>query len=171
MVEVDPNAPNNDDGDEEEQQPERRVSMKRADLKKMEDKGRRVDEAETLAATLKRENAVLKAKLDLNEDQQTALFAVHKGDDLSPAALNATAVKLGFVKADTPDTGTDAARNASDSIDQAVNGSTSSSGSGLITPQVVRDWPADKLMRFRREHPDKFEQLKRNQPVPAVPGW
>lgn len=171
MSEVDPNAPDSDDGDDGEQQSERRVSMKRADLKKMEEKGRRVDEAEARAAAAERKVAVLEAKLDLNPEQQMALFAVHQGDDLSPTALTTTATKLGFVKTDTSDAADTAARDAATTIDQAVNGSTSSSGGALLTPEQVKEWPTEKLMRFTRAHRESMDQLKRGQPVPAIPGW
>ena len=166
-----PRQPSDDEGDDEEQ-PERRVSMKRRDIKALEDKAHRADAAEKEATTLKRKVAILEAGLTLNAKQQQFLFAAHEGDDLSPTALRATAVELGIAVAESPESpDTQAARASSDSIDKAVDGSSSSSGKAVIPPSEVREWPADKIMRFRREHPELIESMKRGQPVKRPVGW
>ena len=76
-----------DDGQEDESQVIREL---RAQVKTL--KG-----ADTEASTLRQENALLKAGLDLTPIQAKALLATHDGE-MDPEALKATATELGFAK-------------------------------------------------------------------------
>ena len=65
-------------------------------IKELRAKAKRVEEAETRAATAERELAFLKADLgSLNDKQRKALLAAHDGE-IEPEALKATALELGF---------------------------------------------------------------------------
>lgn len=71
-------------------------------IRELRKRAKRVDEAESETATLRTENAILKAGLtDLSEARQKALLAAHSGD-MTPEAIRETAVDLGFAEAPKP---------------------------------------------------------------------
>jgi hypothetical protein len=82
-----------DQPDEDEESPVVR------DLRK---KASKADKVEREAQELRTENALLKANLGtLSERQRKAILATHDGD-LTPEALKATALDLGFIEAEAP---------------------------------------------------------------------
>lgn len=82
--------PDEHEYDDDHDSPESSVMR---DLRK---KAKRADTLDTEVASLRQENAVLKAGITLTTAQQKALLAVHDGD-LEPDAIRKTAVELGFV--------------------------------------------------------------------------
>jgi hypothetical protein len=66
-------------------------------IKELRQKAKRADDLEPEVATLRQENAILKAGVtDLSPAKQKALLAAHEGD-LEPEALRKTATELGFI--------------------------------------------------------------------------
>lgn len=100
----------------------------------------------------------------LSERKRIALLA-SAGDDKSPEGLRKAAEELGFVEAKI------------DPLDEELAGHerTENAGTGAaagaatkIDAVVVATWPMDKQLRFRKEHPAAWEQLKRGEAVTGI---
>jgi hypothetical protein len=146
------------------------VKRLRGELRKAQKAAKTGRDTETERDTLRRELAVYKAGLDLKPRQVAALFAAHEGDDMSPEALRATAVDLGWVEPeqDGDDEQATEAAAGHERISAAANGA-SPVQAGAITPGDVVQWGVDKARRFMDEHPAHWESLKRGETVTGVP--
>lgn len=126
----------------------------------------RLKAVEEEASALKREKAFRDAKIDgLTERQMKVLANEHDGD-MTPEALRQTAIELGFVN---DEEGDQLANDLTEheQIDSASSGSRAPKG-GVITPTMVREWGTDKILKFRAEFPDAFEQIKRGEEVHGI---
>jgi hypothetical protein len=151
--------------EEEEPQPERQksermVEIPRGQLRRLEKKAKRADEAEGL----RKENALLKSGLgELTEKQQRALFAAHDGD-FTADALKATAVELRLMEAE-PDTSEEEGEEL-DKMDRASKAAASGQApTGRITPDDAAKWDDKKTRRFIQKYPEEYELLLSGQPV------
>lgn len=89
-----------EDPDEENESPAIRQMRQR--IKELEKQVKEGDATKASLAAAEQRLAVYEADLKLSAKQVKALFASHDGDDFSPEALKATAVELGFAKAEEP---------------------------------------------------------------------
>lgn len=128
-------------------------------------------EAATELAATKLELALHKAGLnELTPRQTKALFSSLESDeDWTLETLQSAAVELRFID-EAPTTPTDEATDASERIERAGVGGRPTASS-QITPDLAAKWPADKWARFARANPEEAEELKRGNPVKAVPGF
>lgn len=83
-----------DDAEEFDEEPERKDNH---DIRQLRAKAKKAEEAEAEAESLRRELAIARSGLELNEAQLKALGAVHSGE-WNPDALRQTATNLGFTK-------------------------------------------------------------------------
>lgn len=116
---------------------------------------------------LKTSAVIKEAGLDLKPSQVTALLAAHGDKELTPDLLHETAVDLNWAepKEDVPAEDLE----ATDRIAAATNGAaTGRAATGSLTVADAASWPIDKQTRFMQQHPDKWEALKRGEPVQGV---
>lgn len=112
--------------------------------------------------TLKRAQALRDAKVEGLTDRQMKVLAREHEGDITPEAIRQTAIELGFVSDET-----DADLAEHEQIDNASAGSRTPP-QGQITPDTVKEWSTEKIVRFREQYPDAFEQIKRGNPVSGI---
>ena len=125
---------------------------------------KRLKQVESDHAKLRQDTAIGQIGKELNERQVKALLATHEGD-MTTEALRATAAELGFIEADDAEPVPPEDLDAEEQVNKAVAGSSSPNTAGLITPADASSWGVDKQIRFKKQHPDAFEALKRGESV------
>jgi hypothetical protein len=128
------------------------------DFRNMRDKSHRADKVEKELDEVKRENVVLKTKLDLKPNQMKALIHSHEGE-WTPEALRATAIDLGFAEPPEDEEPEEErqTRFQAQQVQRATAGASPPGKGPLLTAAQVNGWPQDRQMRFRNQHPDLWQ--------------
>lgn len=156
-----------DDLEEETDDDSPLVKKLRSQLKESSKKAKRADELETELGDYKRKDAITGAGLKLNDRQVKALLAAHDGE-VTAEGLKATAIELGFAQKSQEDEELEEDLAAQERIAAAAAGGGQAPGATVLTPADVAQWPVDKTMRFRQQHPVEFEALKRGEEVTGI---
>jgi hypothetical protein len=139
------------------------------DFKVLRKNAHRVGQTDKALAAAQQEIAVLKTGLKLSPKQVKGLFAAHEGD-ITPDALKATAIELGFAEPpeDEESEGDREARTAAQDVQRATAGASPPGGGALLTAQQVNGWTQEKMLRFRSQHPQAWDALLAD-PTAKVP--
>lgn len=101
--------------------------------------------------------------LQLNDRQRKALRREWEQDgDGKTETIRSIAVDLGLAEPEFDEQA--AEESAWRRADDIATGARVP-GSGRVTPADVAGWPAAQRQRFRRDHPDQFEALKRGESI------
>lgn len=100
----------------------------------------------------------------LSEAKKTAVLAV-AGDDKSPEALRKAAVELGYVEPRVDPL--EQELEAHERVENAGAGARSSAATKL-DGKTVGEWPMDKQLRFKAQHPDAWDQILRGEAVTGI---
>lgn len=147
------------------------VRKLRRQLRDTRKEAKRAADLEKELGDFRKEKAVKDAGLSLTTAQVRALLRDHteEGREMTAEALTATAVELGFVTPSTEDVPAEDL-DTEQAITTAQATGRPANSAGLLAPSDVAGWPVDKQMRFRKQHPDAFEALKRGEQV-RVPAF
>lgn len=125
---------------------------------------KRVPELEEKLARYEKGDALKAAGLDgLTDKQRKALEAAHDGE-WTADALRATAIELNLATRTEQEQQLEQDLEAQGRIAEAAAGG-GAGNAGVITPADVAVWPTDKTIRFKQQHPQEFELLKRGEEV------
>lgn len=114
------------DHDAEQVPEERTVTVKRSQIRALEEKAKRADEAEAAKADLERQMAFVRAGLPLDEDspegKRMAYFVRGYDGDLTPEAIRTAASDAGFLETTGTATAPPPDLDAHQRIDRAAAG-------------------------------------------------
>ena len=101
MPPFDPEDPDNPDNDPEEQPPSRTVTLNRSEIRALEKKATKAEEAEARASAAERKLAFAEAGISLT-DPKLSYFVKGYDGELTAEAIQAEAAKAGFLGEQKP---------------------------------------------------------------------
>lgn len=136
----------------------------RRQLKTANKRAKTADELEQENRALKGERLLDQAGLkDLTERQRKALL--REVDELTPDALHAAAVDLGWAQPEDDPAEREIAEQKA--IVDATRGA-APKGATQITPAEAAAWSPDRRLEFRKQHPAEFKALQSGQTVTGI---
>lgn len=156
---------NEDDLHEDQDDDSPLVRKLRSQLKAKSKEAKEAAELRSKLAEREERDAFREAGLDLTERQAKALKATLEGEQITAESVRQAAVELKFIEAE-PDP-LDEEMHEQDRIAEAGRSATSKGGQ-VITPATFEQWPPDKRLQFRKDHPKAFADLARGDEVQGL---